>query len=121
MGPICSGINGYNVKVRRYYRDAAIVKLHHYVQGRTGRTAGLWHTKGTLVGYTDGKLTVYLPELDMEYTYPLLDKKLNLEPLSLPSCGSMVDIVLRTDCHEIKLNRRVIMHLPADTFRGILG
>jgi exoribonuclease R len=113
-------INSFNEKTRRYYRDLDILKLYRTVQEK----GGLWETEGTIRTIRDTRVTVYLPELNMDYSYPLFDDRLkfNLAVQQTDTMFSIGDdiwlpfdrpirVLLRSDPSALKLYKKVILKL----------
>jgi exoribonuclease R len=124
---LCDRINTYGHKVTGYYRDANIMKLFHYIESK----GGIYRTSGIFLNYseTTGKIRVHLEYgLDgqtLDYAYKLNGSPLNHIHLQtvLPAPDAPVEVVLRTDPHEIKLNKKIIMYLPLiqDQLMGALN
>lgn len=133
---IACRINECNARVKRYYRDASIVKLYKDIGDYVTRT------EGYVVQYNEisNAVTVYLPEYNMEYSYALYSDKLkhlwsvcDEGDLLRITCGTEnhtehtetstivipkykeLDINLSTNSQEIRLNKKVIMRICAIT------
>jgi exoribonuclease R len=120
---IAREINTYALNVRRYYRDRDILKLYRFLHENNG----IYTTEARIMEDTCTRfLSVYLPEFDMNYRYPLLSRNLiSYEAifkdgyLEIYSTGFIqrfdlfithkVELFSRSD--EIRLNHRVVMYL----------
>jgi exoribonuclease R len=116
----CGYLNTYAEKTRQYYHDLTILKLYRYVNSQ----GGLVHRKGVFRGYLvpSNKVRLFFPDLELEYAYELCDARLNFD-IAVDETGnlsvngqvftleSLVPVTLRTQVLEIKLNRKVVMHI----------
>ena len=113
-------INAFNEKTRRYYRDLDVLKLYRAVQAK----GGLWETEGLVTAVHDTRVTVHLPGLNIDYSYPLFDQRLkdNLAVQQTETAFSIdnvvwlpfnqsVPVVLRSDPAALKLYKKVILNI----------
>lgn len=64
-------INQYNRQVRRYYRDRDILRFYRkLLQHQT------YQAEGYIVDFITNKISVYFPEYEIEYQYPLFSNRL---------------------------------------------
>jgi len=113
-------INTFNEKTRRYYRDLDVLKLYRAVQAK----GGIWETEGVVTTVRDTRVTVHLPALAIDYSYPLFDQRLkdNLAVQQTETAFSIdnevwipfnqtVPVVLRSDPAALKLYKKVILNI----------
>lgn len=119
-------LNSYNLHVKRYYRDNAVMKLSYTIP--SGKTH---HTMGYIVDYQPDTnyVFVYLPEYEIEYKYPLFNDNLQniitvvdteqilhvtnnhrVETYDVPKY-ELLDITLSVNPESIRLNGRVILSI----------
>jgi exoribonuclease R len=122
---LATQINEYNAQVKRYYRDAAVMKLFHAL-GDAVETI-----EGYIVDYSEdsNNIYVYLPKYEIEYRYQLFSDKLNgimsisdtdttliltnkqsQEVWHIPKY-ELVDFDLSTNWTENRLSRKVVMRV----------
>ena len=123
LSHIAGRINECNVRVKRYYKDASILKLHNKVGDNC------INTKGYVVNYKpeSNVVTVYLTEYNIEYNYALYSEKLKhlwtvydtgniLTIKSQCNCITVpkyteLDVTLSTNSQELQLNKKIIMRI----------
>ena len=123
---IADHINSYNIKVKRYYRDSQTLDLSHKLD-----QSKPVNTTGYIVDYNveTTNISVYLPEYDIEYRYPLISDNLAdiisvvHEPNLLEITNNHkqetykvekfteLDVVLSVNPESIRLNKRITMRL----------
>lgn len=121
---LAAGINHFNEKTRRYYRDLDILRLYRAVQAK----GGLWETEGMVTALSEeARVTVHLLELKLDYTYPLFDDRLSFSIIQTGDRFTIgndvwipfnepVSLVLRSDPAALKLNKRVVLSLKLISF-----
>jgi len=70
---ICDNINGYYSQVSKLYRDQDILKLYHKINTEH---KGICVSTCYPIEYSDGVLTIFLPEYNLEYRYRPVSIKL---------------------------------------------
>jgi exoribonuclease R len=119
---IADQLNDHTRKIKRYYRDAAIMKLYHSITEPCT-------TDGYVVDYTseNNMVHIYLHNYNIEYRYPLFSDKLkhiisvtNTDRLLIvnhinqswiiPKYES-IKVDLSTNWTENRLNKKVIMRI----------
>lgn len=122
---IADRINKYNVQVKRYYRDSAVMKLSYTIKAKGKKTVGY------IVEYNQESnyIYVYLPEYEMEHKYPLFNNSL-CNIITVNDTGSTLEVsnnhtnevyslkkyeeisvYLYVNPESIRLNDRVILRI----------
>ena len=135
LGRIATSLNGYLKSVKRYYRDADVMKLFQVLSGSAKSVIA---TKGYIVDYDTetNYVFVFLSEYNIEYRYKLFSNKLenimsvknydkhivltnnqSTESWDIPKYEELY-VNLSTNSNEVRLSKKIIMRISSieDTF-----